>query len=430
MYRFFPILFIICFGTATVSAQNEKYFIGSSTIINDYRLAVDIASKQFPKYRQAVDKTYFEHLKFNTSRQEIYEIKVVVHVVYKDEVENISDEMIASQIEVLNEDFNQQNADTANLRPAFYNVKGNPGIRFTLDQVVRVQTNSDFMMEASSTYDDVNMMKKTAQGGSDPVDPEHYLNIWVCKIQSSVGQVLGYAFPPSGLFNWPAGSQEPSINVSGIVVDYRSFGRNGIGFSSGGPSWIVLNGRTTTHEVGHYLGLRHINGDAASSPQLDPCEVDDYMHDTPPQEQLSSHNCNANQNSCTENDTLPDMIENYMDYSSQDCQNTFTIQQADLMRNVLENQRNGLITDISSIKIANSSTFTMFPNPAKEQIVLRASTDLIKRVTLTSPTRKTIKILTSVDSLVELDISNLSPGIYFVSAEFESGSVTKRLVVD
>ena len=83
-------------------------------------------------------------------------------------------------------------------------------------------------------------------------------------------------------------------------------------------------GRITTHEVGHWLGLRHIWGDGD-------CLADDYCNDTPPAE--------APNNTCAKNVSCnsPDMIENYMDYTTDECMNIFTQDQKIRMHTVLRN---------------------------------------------------------------------------------------------
>ena len=93
-------------------------------------------------------------------------------------------------------------------------------------------------------------------------------------------------------------------------------------------------GMACVHEVGHYLGLRHIWGDPITGSG---CEVDDGISDTPNQNAASQFTCNFDLNSCTDNPLdYPDMVENYMDYSSDDCMNMFTLNQSSIMRAVLE----------------------------------------------------------------------------------------------
>ena len=141
----------------------------------------------------------------NTS---VITIPVVVHVVYYNNTENISDNQIFSQIDILNEDFRRLNADTTNTPTGFLPVAADCEIEFCLAQkdpngntttgITRTQTSQT----SFSTNDDV---KYTASGGHDAWNTSEYMNIWVCDIS---GGILGYAQFPGG-----------NPNEDGIVVD-------------------------------------------------------------------------------------------------------------------------------------------------------------------------------------------------------------------
>jgi hypothetical protein len=157
----------------------------------------------------------------------------------------------------------------------------------------------------------------TIIGQTSQWNPEEYLNIWVVPL---VSPFLGYAtFPTSNL---PGLNFVPSASIrDGITVDYLFFGT--------GPGTAAnTTGRTTTHEVGHYLGLRHIWGDGG-------CEVDDFVLDTPNQDNPNQTICNDNPSrfSCGNNN----MIQNYMDYTPDRCMNLFTKGQVDRFDVVLAN---------------------------------------------------------------------------------------------
>ena len=177
------------------------------------------------------------------------EIPVVVNVLYRTSAENISDAQIASQIATLNNDFGGTNADVSKIPAEFASVAaGDTKIRFRLDRVVRKSTT----VRSWKTND---AMKKTSTKGQDAYQPSNYFNIWVV---GDMGGVLGYAtFPESaGLWN------------DGVVIAGKYFGN-----TSSAPYNL---GRTATHEVGHYLNLRHIWGDGN-------CATD-YVDDTPTQQ--------------------------------------------------------------------------------------------------------------------------------------------------
>lgn len=212
------------------------------------------------------------------------EIPVVVNVIYKTAAENVSDARIAEQIAVLNADYGGTNTDINKIPSEFQTVSaGDTKIKFRLVNTVRKSTTKT----SWSTNDD---MKKASKGGIDATNPTNYLNIWVVSKMTSQGRtILGYAtFPESaGLWN------------DGVVIAAPFFGKTG-------ASSPFNLGRTATHEVGHYLNLRHIWGDANCG--------NDLVADTPTQTTANYgkptyplyNTCSGVQRSV--------MFMNYMDY--------------------------------------------------------------------------------------------------------------------
>lgn len=229
----------------------------------------------------------------------IITIPVVVHVVYNTPAENISDEQIMSQIEVLNEDFRRRNADSDNT----WSQAADTEIEFCL---ASRDIYGDATCGITRTYTDSTKfrvkknMKFEATGGKSGWPEDEYLNIWVCDISG----LLGFATFPN----------DPDRDEDGVVVDYLSFGR------IGDLKLDFALGRTTTHEVGHWLNLRHIWGDGD-------CSFDDFVSDTPASD---DHNyaCDVGHVSCGS----VDMVQNYMDYSDDVCMNLFTEGQKARMR--------------------------------------------------------------------------------------------------
>jgi len=219
---------------------------------------------------------------------EIIEIPVVVNVVYKTTDQNISDAQIASQIAVLNADFASTNADIANVPSGFQLVKaGNTNIRFVLDQVRRVKTK-----KSSFTTNDG--MKRASSGGIAPLSPTTKLNLWTCNMS---GGILGYAQFPGG-----------SSTTDGVVILYSAFGVT----AAGAP---YNKGRTATHEVGHWLNLRHIWGDATCG--------NDQVDDTP-SHTGANYGCPAVGIKSTCSGTPVMMTMNYMDYTDDLCMFMFS----------------------------------------------------------------------------------------------------------
>ncbi len=223
-------------------------------------------------------------------------IPVVFNVLYKTTAENVTQAQLQSQIDVLNADFSALNADYNNTPGYFQAVRsGDIKIRFTLDQVNRRVTNK----KSWSTND---AMKKTSQGGIDPTSPSTKLNFWVCNMG---GGILGYAQFPGG---------NPATD--GIVCDDQATGNTG---TAAAPYGL---GRTATHEIGHYLNLRHIWGDATCG--------NDFVGDTP-LHQTSNGGCPAfpKYGSCSA--TIPMQTMNYMDYTYDACMYMFTAGQSSRM---------------------------------------------------------------------------------------------------
>ncbi len=221
------------------------------------------------------------------------EIPVVINIIYNLPEENISLDQINSQIDVLNEDFNKANRDVRNTPNEFAGLVANYGIHYTLAAV-----NRKYSTKTKWQLNDA--MKKSKLGGIDPTDPEHNLNLWVVNHMTS-GQytILGYAQFPGG-----------SLTTDGVVIGYEFFGRTGT------VSAPYDKGRTATHEIGHWLNLRHIWGDTNCG--------DDYVNDTPVAK-TSNFGCPIYPyvSSCG-SDGHAEMTMNYMDYTDDACMYMFS----------------------------------------------------------------------------------------------------------
>lgn len=219
----------------------------------------------------------------------IIEIPVVVNVVYRTAAQNISQAQIQSQIDALNNDYAALNADYSSTPSLFQGVvSGDCGIRFVLDQVVRKSTTKT----SFSTNDGV---KKSSGGGVAPTSPTTKLNIWVCNLSSGL---LGYAQFPGG-----------SSATDGVVIDDNAFGTTGTATAP------FDKGRTATHEIGHWLNLRHIWGDATCGSDL---VGDTPLHNT------ANYGCPTYPHLSTCTGTPVEMTMNYMDYTDDACMYMFT----------------------------------------------------------------------------------------------------------
>ena len=246
-------------------------------------------------------------------------IPVVVHVIHRGGPENISDAQIKSQIDVLNHDYRKKNPDISKVPAPFKPLVADAFVEFMLasadpagkptNGITRTQTNV-----AQFTAD--NAMKFTAQGGHDAWDATRYLNMWVCpEIMDGPRTLLGYAQFPGGL---PA--------TDGVAIIHNAFGTTG---TAAAPFNL---GRTATHEVGHWLDLFHIWGDAVG------CGTDDQVADTPVQDRENFGKPTFPHVTCT-NGPNGDMFMNYMDYVDDAAMFMFTPGQVARVRATLAGPR-------------------------------------------------------------------------------------------
>ncbi|WP_317128817.1 GEVED domain-containing protein [Hymenobacter elongatus] len=232
-------------------------------------------------------------------------IPVVVHVLYSNSNENVSDAQIQSQIAVLNEDFRKLNSDVNKTPAAFAGLAADAGLQFVLakrDPSGNATTGIERKSSTKTTWGTADAMKSTSTGGLNAWPAGQYLNLWVCNIG---GGILGYAQFPGG-----------AASTDGVVIGPNYFGRTGY------LSAPFNLGRTATHEVGHWLNLRHIWGDANCG--------NDLVTDTPTQ-QTSNGGCPSFPKRTCGNTTNGDMFMNYMDYTDDACMYMFSTGQSTRM---------------------------------------------------------------------------------------------------
>lgn len=374
----------------------EKEYPGFSLEYNRaYEASVD-ASKVQPQVqsraRRITDTLYY----YDT----VFIMPVVVHIVYNTNNENLPDSLAVNQIEVLNQDFRRLNADTNKTRPVFKARAGDARIEFVLASVDPQGNPTTGITRTYTTRTTFggnqlnDQMKFTAQGGEDAWDTKKYLNIWVCDLsQNGQDALLGYAYPPYGHPFWTS-NVWVADNRQGVVMHYKVFGRNNrLALNGSATLRQSAMGRVAVHEVGHYFGLRHIWADDQYS--ANKCLADDYIDDTPLMGAQSSFNCLWSANGCFTANDEPDMVENYMDYSTHACQNMFTKGQVSAMRNVASTYRKDL-----AIAYRIDTTMRIFDTVVYDEVLIyRQSENQNITVELTDELREGLVTLQVYDLL-------------------------------
>lgn len=235
-----------------------------------------------------------------TYNRTVVTIPVVFHVVYRNSTQNISDAQIASQMTVLNNDFRNTNSDASLIPSAFASVVADAEINFCM--ATQTPTGAAFnginrvASTRTSAFGTNDAVKSASTGGVAGWDPNRYLNIWVCEIG---GGILGYAtFPGTA-----------TSTTDGVVIDYNYLGTIGTATAP------FNKGRTATHEVGHWLNLRHIWGDATCG--------SDLVNDTPTHN-TSNYGCPSYPHYSTCTGSPVEMTMNYMDYTDDACMYMFS----------------------------------------------------------------------------------------------------------
>ncbi len=298
-----------------------------------------------------------------------YVIPVIVHVLHTGQPvgtsPNIPATQVQSQIRVINEDFNRTNANAT----TYWGTRGAGipgGITFKLATVdptgaPLAEAGVDRQVIATQAgYD-----KAYIDGTIKPAtswDPTRYLNLWTISnpTTTSPGTLLGYAQFPV----FPPGPSLPGLgfggagNTDGVVVNVLSFGTNftatGANAGTGFNLFTFARGRTLTHELGHFFGLRHIWGDGTCA--------DDFCADTPTHEAANQNQpCYTHPKANTCSPAVTDeMFENYMDYTGDECMSIFTNDQVGRMVIALENgtRRSTLLTSTVANPVGAIANFS------------------------------------------------------------------------
>lgn len=335
----------------------------------------------------------------------VYTIPVVFHVIHKGEGvgsgTNISDAQLQSAIEALNRDYRRTNDDGGIALGAGPDTE----IQFCLAGVDPQGNPHSGINRVNGTSVSGYSSNGITNGNESSVkalsrwDNRYYLNIWVVsEINGNgadlsdpfqfTGGTLGYAYLPVNPVTF-------NSDLDGIVILNLCVG-NDPNQTNGYRLWPwgSLTNRALTHEVGHFLGLSHTFSD--SNPFS--CLNGDGISDTPNAQQISINNCSSD-GPCNQ------QIENYMDYTPEECQDQFTNGQTSEMRATLTGARTALVnTDncgsISSNDYDAGISAIIAPNGAL------CATTFTPQVTLSNYGSAT---LTSVQIAYAVDAQNQTP---------------------
>jgi hypothetical protein len=366
-------------------------------------------------------------------------IPVVVHVIHNGDAvgsnENISDARILSQIAVLNQDFRRMvdtpgfNSTTvgADVEIEFCLAKRKPDGTAT-DGINRINLGVESWATESSIEEN---LKPVTQW-----DPTQYLNLWVAQFTTDEDEelngILGYAqFPSdSGLSGTPANGGDSVTD--GVIIDWRCFGTSVM--APGEYFAIYDRGRTTTHEVGHFLGLRHIWGDNNLCQVNNSDSFKDYCPDTPAAAQ-AHYICLVN-DSCPSNPGN-DMIENYMDYTNDACMNIFTSDQKNRMLTVMQNstRRKSLVTSKACAMPLDTNDFKIYPNPNNGNFTIEFNSNSGSDITIDVYDISGRRIFTQSYPKKKLfsenlQLNNLQSGVYLVNVEDGNRTEVRKIIVN
>lgn len=331
----------------------------------------------------------------------VVRIPVVIHNLYHTPDQKITDAQVAAQLETLNQAFRRKNPDTVNTPVSFRAVAADCEIEFSLaTSDVRKRNTTGIIRKYSpiSSWVMDDKMKKSAEMGDDAWDTRNYLNIWVCNLD----KFAGYSTVPGS-----------DVSMDGIVIGLAAFG--------GGQKTIV-------HEAGHWMGLKHLWGDAYCG--------DDAVDDTPKQASYTVGCPTTVRVTCGNNPT-GDMYNNYMDFTNDVCMNLFTKGQKSRMLAAF-NPGGARTSLISSTGLDRPLIFEsalpeedprwlqvkMYPNPVNAELNLDFSYDvrwLGKTIFVTNLVGQSVMNVTISSKIQSLDVKNLKPGVYFLAAKNDQG---------
>lgn len=413
------LLGLLLFSVFELSAQREcatqqylKYLLGA-----DAQTARNIRDVEIFTQRMSTQGTGSAN---RLAAEYIIRIPVVVHVLYNTTAQNISDAQVKSQIDALNRDFRRLNADSVNTPLPFKSLAADVQIEFALataDPKGRATTGIVRKATGVTYWQMDDKIKYSEQGGDNAWDSRYYLNIWVGNTRS----LLGY----SSVIGAPA-------DKDGIVINTSAFGTLNM-------SGAYDNGRTAVHEAGHWLGLKHIWGDALCG--------DDGIYDTPTQSGFTTSCPTGIRTSSCGSNPAGDMYMNYMDFTNDACLNLFTTGQKEHMRSLFDDgapryslllskglnapwTEESLPEEAIPVVIAPAQ-LKLYPNPTSSELVLDFEYDaswIGKEVKILNMNGVVIGIVLVSSKTQKVPLSTFTPGVYFIQGINGNKKISQKFI--
>lgn len=289
----------------TKAQNNEPCYFDKYQRIN--KAAIEKAELAIQKGLHKAEKKLLSH------NPNLKVIPVVVHVIHDGGTNNISDAQIQSQIDVLNEDFRKKIGTNG------FGAGVDTDVEFCLAKKDPQGKCTNGIVRVNSPLSNHQTYQRSQLKLLSYWDNTRYLNMYVVKNINNGSGILGYSSFPGG-----------PPDEDGIVVRHDYYGKTGTASAS--------LGRTTTHEIGHWFGLYHTFNSGCG---IDTCADGDLVCDTPPAAN-PNYGC-PTINSCS-NDipNVNDQIQNYLDYSNDNCKSMFSNGQKQRMQATLVSLRNDI----------------------------------------------------------------------------------------
>jgi len=388
-----------------VSAVYQQEEIRNNSSIGERQQAIEEFTSQYKPVQNRVAGRVEDN---------IIKIPVVVHVLYHFAGEKISEEQVAAQIAALNKYFRRRNSDTMNTPAYFRQLAADVEIEFQLaisDPRRRSTSGIVYKYTPITKWKADDKMKFSSEMGDDAWDPNSYLNIWVCNLD----RFAGYSSIPGG-----------DMAKDGVVISYSAFGTSG---TTAGYNM----GKTAVHEMGHWLNLKHLWGDANCG--------DDGVSDTPKQATYTV-GCPSKVRITCGNGPYGDMYMNYMDYTNDACINMFTQGQKARMRSLfaIGGARNSILQSKgltqplifeSPLPVQDPKWLhvQLYPNPATNELNIDFNYDarwIGKTIFVTNLQGQNVMNVLITSKNQRIDLSKLQAGMYFIAAKKDDGESMKQ----